>query len=1546
MHPGIRGLLAVCASMVFCFSSQAQTGFAGGEGDLQVQTNNAVARAGDGSLGDQVDLYSGSLTFRQTDASLPGNSALSVEITRRFDTARGRSTAGAAGAGFYDWFLDLPAIRLLHADAAGWPTNRCSTYWFPPTVYGPNALNTWDGQQYSPGMKLDLPGGSSALLEPQNGGFPRPSNFLWITTGNIGLSCTPAHNANGSSAGDGFIAWLPDGTSYQFTLFVSNTASPAKRPPDPDHGVPGVSLSRHTDILLVTQATDRFGNTVTYNYDSSARLTSIVGSDGRTLTLTWTTVDNFAVISSVTDGVRTWSYAYANQGLNKVTRPDSTSWQFSLQQLMALKPGDGSTNIAPGGTATGTIISPYGLTGTFNLNGSIAQPYGGYPDSMGDPSFYAGSLVSKQLSGPGIPQQTWAYSYSDTVGWNYSAGTGPQTKQVSVTDPAGIVTRYTYNINYDWREGDLDMVEVLPYAGAASIQTMTNTYVSTPILGFRPGYTSNPYSTAQAKQKTATTISVNGDSYTMQFSNFDAYKQPAQITESNSFSGVTRTTTMAIQNNSAGSPWLLGVTTGTVVNGVQVSQATLNSQFQPQDQYAFGLRKSTTNYSANGLPQTQLDGLNHSTGLSNYYRGQAQTVTRPDGVNVYKTVNPTGTIASVTDALGYTTTMGYDSLNRPTSIQFPTGDTVAWANITTSYAILTAAELGVPVGSFRARMIQGRLQTSTYYDAELRPVLVESKDTTNGIAKYVRTTYDSAGRATFKSYPWATPDAPSGITSIYDALGRLIQTTATGGVTLKTITYLNGNRMQVTDASGNVTTTSFQAFGAPSYSRPLTVIAPAGQTTTIARDLFGNLISVIQGGVTRSWVYDGNYRLCKKVEPETGQSVYQYNADDKILWSVHGYPGTPTSCDNSAEPSNSIHYSYDVLDRRTLIHYTDGTSDENTAYDLDGHLLSTSNSTAAWSYTYNKRGFTETEQASIDGHVYTLDPAYDAQGNLATEIFPDGLNVNYAPDAFGRPTQMNATCCGNGTPIGLFVSGIQYFPNDIPSGYGLGNGLSVSTTLNARQAPAMMQVLQGSTSLQSVSYTYNNDLDITSISDNVDGSDSATLGYDGLHRLTSASGIWGGYIYGYDTGNNITSRIGGAGTLTYNYLDGTNRLNSISGITRNYAYDTRGRVTSDALRTYTWNDADEITAVPNAATYGYDANGKRIRTTKADGTIEYALYDSGGRLVYVDHPASGQHSVYLELAGKPLAEVTNGNPTYLHPDLLGSPKMATNSSQQLLWREHFDPYGSKLNGVAEKIGYTGHAYDMETGLTYAQARFYDPAVGRFLSNDPIGFTNNPFSFNRYAYANNNPYIYTDPTGMAAGNASGAADVDGLPPTLAVRALAGLEQAVQVLAGAGEFAFTSAAAFVAQSFIVIGAAIAPGNGFENYDGSDTLYAGMPTVPKPVASDSSPVAPADTPKKPDATTGTGNSVRENNTKGKKAEDEVASDLESAGRRTERQVRKQTPFGPRVIDIEVSDKDGNVLGGVEVKSGNSRYRQDQRSKDEWLRQNGYTVDVVRKP
>ena len=75
--------------------------------------------------------------------------------------------------------------------------------------------------------------------------------------------------------------------------------------------------------------------------------------------------------------------------------------------------------------------------------------------------------------------------------------------------------------------------------------------------------------------------------------------------------------------------------------------------------------------------------------------------------------------------------------------------------------------------------------------------------------------------------------------------------------------------------------------------------------------------------------------------------------------------------------------------------------------------------------------------------------------------------------------------------------------------------------------------------------------------------------------------------------------------------------------------------------------------------------------------------------------------------------------TYLHADLLGSPTQSSSPAGANLTVEQYAPYGEKLNGVAGRLGYTGHVHDFESGLTYMQARFYDAQVGRFLSADPV-----------------------------------------------------------------------------------------------------------------------------------------------------------------------------------------------------------------------------------
>jgi RHS repeat-associated protein len=102
---------------------------------------------------------------------------------------------------------------------------------------------------------------------------------------------------------------------------------------------------------------------------------------------------------------------------------------------------------------------------------------------------------------------------------------------------------------------------------------------------------------------------------------------------------------------------------------------------------------------------------------------------------------------------------------------------------------------------------------------------------------------------------------------------------------------------------------------------------------------------------------------------------------------------------------------------------------------------------------------------------------------------------------------------------------------------------------------------------------------------------------------------------------------------------------------------------------------------------------------------------------------------------------------YIHTDALGSPVAVTNSSGAVIERTVYEPYGAVINRpLTNGPGYTGHVADAVTGLNYMQQRYYDPALGRFLSSDPVTATSAGTNFNRYWYGNNNPYKFTDPDG--------------------------------------------------------------------------------------------------------------------------------------------------------------------------------------------------------
>jgi RHS repeat-associated protein len=176
--------------------------------------------------------------------------------------------------------------------------------------------------------------------------------------------------------------------------------------------------------------------------------------------------------------------------------------------------------------------------------------------------------------------------------------------------------------------------------------------------------------------------------------------------------------------------------------------------------------------------------------------------------------------------------------------------------------------------------------------------------------------------------------------------------------------------------------------------------------------------------------------------------------------------------------------------------------------------------------------------------------------------------------------------------------------------------------------------------------------------------------------------------------------------------------------------------------------------VPNVGTttFRYDPFGRRIQKSGPLGTTNF-LYDgmdisanvieemdSSGNVLarYTQSPAIDQ----------PLAELRSGATSYYQQDALSSVTSLSNGTGALAETYSFDSFGTltaSTGTLTNPFQYTGREFDSETGLFYNRYRFYDPIVGRFLSEDPSGFGGGK---NFYRYVKNSPTGSVDPLGLA------------------------------------------------------------------------------------------------------------------------------------------------------------------------------------------------------
>ncbi len=824
---------------------------------------------------------------------------------------------------------------------------------------------------------------------------------------------------------------------------------------------------------------------------------------------------------------------------------------------------------------------------------------------------------------------------------------------------------------------------------------------------------------------------------------------------------------------------------------------------------AFGKLQQTATYDTTssvaaglrGTLKTVKDGNNKTTTFSNWKRGIPQSIGYADSTAQSAVVDDNGWLSSVTDENGYQNCYGYDAMGRLTRIEYPqdatggcdTGE-VNWNKLNRSFVPVASTEYGIPAGHWRETTTTGNATKITYYDGMWRPLLVREYDASNisGTERFTKAAYDAEGRTTFASYPSTTSTPTTGVWTDYDALGRVTSVSQDSELGLLTslTTYNTGFTTTVTNPRGQSATTSYMTFDQPSTDWPVSILAPESATTTIGRDPYGKPTSLVRSGggasATRSYTYNGYQELCRSVEPETGATLFGYDAAGNLSWSAAGLAST-TACSATGTgttiTNRKVSRTYDARNRLTDLTFPTSNSNGNQhwTYTPDGlpSLVTTLNKEGATSntvtnaYTYNKRRLL-TGESMVPDTVQTgwgVGYGYNSLGQVTSETTPASVSVNYTVNALGQVSQV--TTSSDGGAASTIVSGASYYPNGAVKQFSYGNGIVHTMTQNARQLPSKSTdcTLAGTCAVANrrldLGYSFDANGNVASITDGTTaGRQTRTMGYDNLDRLTSTtSPMFGTASYAYDALDNLKQVNVSGGTQARNHYYCYNTTNQLSFVrtgsncssspaVTTLGYDVQGNLSNKNGTGYTFDFGNRLRTTASL-TYRYDADGRRVRHNAAGDTqLKYSYYAKDGRVVWQrDEPGSKRIS-NIYFAGSLVAEYvrpigsTAVTISYLHTDALGSPIAKTNASKTVIETSEYEPYGKLLNRANDdRAGYTGHVMDSASGLTYMQQRYYDPGIGRFLSVDPVTANSvNGSNFNRYWYANNNPYRFTDPDG--------------------------------------------------------------------------------------------------------------------------------------------------------------------------------------------------------
>lgn len=762
----------------------------------------------------------------------------------------------------------------------------------------------------------------------------------------------------------------------------------------------------------------------------------------------------------------------------------------------------------------------------------------------------------------------------------------------------------------------------------------------------------------------------------------------------------------------------------------------LEMQYDPITGRATGL------VDASGLPVISTFDVENMTESFTDRRGNTTTVRYDQNGNMLEIIDADGgrtlnvydensLLLSTTDANNHTTLYTYDARGNRTSVTDALGN-------------FTQFEYDLENHLIRSTDAAGQIQTLVYDDLGRLISRIDQR----GVL--FTTEYDSFGRITARTdaaccggerreYQYDQP---------FNQPSRVIYA---NGVVEEYIYDSNGLIQRFVDGNQHVTEFTFDDAGLP-----VSVRNPEGQLTRYSYDANGNIASLTDPlNQTTLFQYDPLDRLIAVIDPNQRETRYEYDANGNRSAVID-------------RNGNRITFEFDALNRQVQENWwTNSTIQRSiySTYDAVGNRLSIFDTDAYLQFEYDALNrLVRADDGSLNGKPQTiLQYTYDAAGNRISTADNHGVVVDALFTTSGKVQQLQWYGGGINTASMDFDYDATDRVSHINRYAQLPGSSPVSTTEFTRDAIGNLTGITHRDAADAVlsSYTYNYDAGRRLLSSLINGVQT-NYSYNTVGELEGADRSVGlDESYTYDAnGNRVESHLHGSyttgndnqllsdGIYSYTYdLEGQllTRTSLANGNVTTYSYDHRHRLVDITTR------SPGNVILSNVA-YRYDALDRRIAQITNGTTVFTSFNDQN---VWVDYDANGQvlaHYLTGSELDNMLARYRPGQGTVWYlTDSLGSVRDLVNATGSLLNRITYDSFGNVLTQTNPTAGdrflFAGREYDAQSKLYYNRARFYDPQLGRFISQDPIKFKGG--DANLYRYVGNNPLSFTDPTGLTA-----------------------------------------------------------------------------------------------------------------------------------------------------------------------------------------------------